>query len=196
MLIMGVSVVSALSLTGAEKGLMVVHRKDAGTWVLEWQGKVYRCAVGRSGVAKAGEKREGDGKTPTGTYALRGLYYRPDKVDQQQLPASLKPTVLATDDGWCDQPGDPAYNRFVKLPYEARHEDLWRGKDDLYDLILPIGYNDDPVVSGMGSAIFLHVASSNYGTTAGCVALSKHDLLEVLRSVRTGCRIRIESSTP
>lgn len=187
---------SVLPLAGADKDLMVVHRKDAETWVLEWRGKTYRCAVGKNGVAAEGQKREGDGKTPSGTYVLRGLYYRPDKVDPRKLPASLKPTALTLNDGWCDEPKAPEYNRFVQLPFAPSHEDLWRKNDDLYDLILPLGYNDDPVVPGLGSAIFMHVARSNYGGTAGCVVLAKQDLLEVLRTVEPGCRIRIEFDKP
>ncbi|HPS67849.1 MAG TPA: L,D-transpeptidase family protein [Holophaga sp.] len=183
---------SVLPMAGADKDLMVVHRKDAQTWVLEWRGKTYRCAVGKNGVAVPGEKREGDGKSPCGTYVLRGLYYRPDKIDRQKLPAALKPVALTVEDGWCDEPGAPEYNKFVKLPFAPSHEELWRKNDDLYDLILPLGYNDDPVVPGKGSAIFMHVARPNYGGTAGCVVLAKQDLLEVLRTVEPGCRIRIE----
>jgi L,D-peptidoglycan transpeptidase YkuD (ErfK/YbiS/YcfS/YnhG family) len=194
--IMGMSLVSALGLNGADPGVMLVHRADSGTWVLEWQGKAYRCAVGRSGVAREGGKREGDGKTPAGTFALRRLYYRPDKVDGQRIPPALNPTALTPDDGWCDQPDAVDYNRFVQLPCQASHEELWRMQDDLYDLVVPIGYNDAPAVPGLGSAIFLHVASSGYGATAGCVALSKPDLLEVLQSVQAGCRIRIVFARP
>jgi L,D-peptidoglycan transpeptidase YkuD (ErfK/YbiS/YcfS/YnhG family) len=194
--IMAALLISALSLTAADNNLMVVHRQAPGSWTLEWRGKVYRCAVGRNGIAQAGDKREGDGKTPSGTYALRRLYFRPDKVDQDRLPASLRPLALTPSDGWCDQPDSPDYNRFVLLPFAASHEELWRGKDDLYDLIVPLGYNDDPVVPGLGSAIFLHVASARYGPTAGCVALSKQDLLEVLQTVATGCRMRIDPERP
>ncbi len=187
---------SALSLIGSEAGLMVVHPQASGTWVLEWRGNQYRCAVGRNGIAREGEKREGDGKTPSGTYALRRPYFRPDKVDRASLPAALKPIALTMNDGWCDAPGDPDYNRFVQLPFAASHEDLWRKDDDLYDLIVPLGYNDDPVIPGLGSAIFMHVARSNYGPTAGCVALSKQDLLEVLSTVGTGCRVCITAESP
>ena len=189
---MTVLMFSGLSLIGSDTGLMVVHRQDPGTWVLEWRGKIYRCAVGRSGIAKEGEKREGDGKTPSGTFPLRGLYFRPDKVDRVRLPVALKPIALSPSAGWCDESGDPNYNRFVQLPYAASHEELWRNQDDLYDLILPLGFNDAPVIPGLGSAIFLHVARSNFRPTAGCVALSKQDLLEVIQTVGAGCRMRIE----
>ena len=65
--------------------------------------------------------------------------------------------AIRKDDGWCDAPDDPNYNRLVKLPYPASAETMWR-EDHLYDLVAVLGYNDDPVVPGKGSAIFLHLA--------------------------------------
>ena len=86
---------------------------------------------------------------------------------------------LTPSDGWCDDPGDPQYNRLVQLPYAGRHEDLWRA-DALYDIVVVIGHNDAPVVVGMGSAVFMHLARADYRPTEGCVALARQDLLEVL----------------
>ena len=177
-----------LGATGPD--LLQVHRRDS-SWVLAWRGKVYRCAVGRNGVAKEGEKREGDGRTPSGTFPLRSLYYRPDRIAREALPARLEPIALSPGDGWCDEPSDPRYNRPVQLPYAASHEELWRRKDGLYDLILVVGYNDDPVIPGRGSAIFVHVARAGYAPTAGCVALSREDLMEILASLEPQSRIRI-----
>jgi L,D-peptidoglycan transpeptidase YkuD (ErfK/YbiS/YcfS/YnhG family) len=137
----------------------------------------FRCALGKSGVAAMGAKREGDGATPAGLWPLRRLFYRPDRLSapRTRLPtAALKPA-----DGWCDAPGDPTYNQLVTLPYPASAEHLWRD-DDVYDLIVVLGYNDAPVVPGRGSAIFLHVARPDYSPTEGCVALARADLLEVL----------------
>ncbi len=143
-------------------------------------GQVFRCALGRSGVKPAEEKREGDGFTPAGTYALRRVYYRADRLEKPlcQLPVQ----VLTPADGWCDAPDDANYNRFVLLPYSASHEELWR-EDKLYDVIVEIGHNDDPVVPYLGSAIFMHVARDNYGPTGGCISLSLNDLLAVLGQV-------------
>jgi L,D-peptidoglycan transpeptidase YkuD (ErfK/YbiS/YcfS/YnhG family) len=69
----------------------------------------------------------------------------------------------------------------VTLPYDASHEALWRS-DGLYDVIGVLGWNDAPVERGRGSAIFLHVARSDYAPTLGCIALSLGDLLLVLRT--------------
>ena len=87
---------------------------------------------------------------------------------------------IAQGDGWCDDPTDPRYNRPVQLPYPASAERMWR-PDRIYDIVVVLGHNDDPVVSGLGSAIFMHLADPDYGATAGCIALSLSDLIDVLR---------------
>ena len=67
---------------------------------------------------------------------------------------------------------------------------MWRD-DSLYDLVAVVGFNDDPVVPGKGSAIFLHLARPDYSPTAGCVALGEADLRAALRQLKPGDRIRI-----
>jgi L,D-peptidoglycan transpeptidase YkuD (ErfK/YbiS/YcfS/YnhG family) len=97
---------------------------------------------------------------------------------------------LAEDDGWCDAPDDPAYNQPVRLPYPASAERLWCD-DRVYDLIVVLGYNDDPVVPGAGSAIFLHLARPDYAPTQGCIALAATDLLHLLSLARPGDALRV-----
>ena len=148
--------------------------------------KRYRCALGRGGVQA--EKMEGDGVTPSGRYPLRRLLYRADRLTR---PVSkLAMAEIRPDDGWCDAPADPAYNRPVNLPYRASTESMWR-EDSLYDLVLILGHNDDPIVPGAGSAIFMHVASPEYGPTEGCVALARDDLLELLSDLDNNSEIKI-----
>ena len=143
--------------------------------MLSFGGKSYRCAVGKSGFSA--DKKEGDGATPIGAYPLRECWYRADKIAAPVT--SLPLTVIRQDDGWCDAPNHPLYNRAVKRPFAASHEHLWR-EDDVYDIVIPLGYNDAPVAPGKGSAIFLHVAKPGYVPTEGCVALARADLLELL----------------
>jgi L,D-peptidoglycan transpeptidase YkuD (ErfK/YbiS/YcfS/YnhG family) len=140
--------------------------------------KTYRCALGAGGVRRY--KVEGDGATPAGSYPLRRLFYRPDRL---RAPETGLPTQQLTPaDGWCDDPHDPNYNRLVKRPFWRGHEVMWRG-DHLYDLIVEVGYNDTPPVPGRGSAIFVHLARPDYSPTAGCVAFSRDDLLAVLKKL-------------
>ena len=152
----------------------------SATGELQWDSRTYRCALGRGGVRA--DKREGDGATPVGQFPLRRVLYRPDRLSAPTTRLPVAP--LAPDDGWCDDPADPQYNRPVRLPYAGRHEELWRA-DAIYDVIVVIGHNDAPVVAGMGSAIFMHLASADYRPTQGCVALARPDLLDVLAGVGT-----------
>jgi L,D-peptidoglycan transpeptidase YkuD (ErfK/YbiS/YcfS/YnhG family) len=94
-------------------------------------------------------------------------------------------------DGWCDDPASASYNRAVRLPFAASHERLWRD-DSLYDLILVIGHNDDPVRPDLGSAVFVHIAHDDYRPTAGCVAFAREDLVEILAQAKPGDWVAIE----
>jgi L,D-peptidoglycan transpeptidase YkuD (ErfK/YbiS/YcfS/YnhG family) len=152
-------------------------------WAL-WDGVRLRCAVGRGGIRTG--KREGDGATPAGSWPMRRLLYRPDRIAAPATRLAADP--LTQEDGWCDDPDDPLYNRPVRLPYRARAERLWR-EDAIYDLIVPLGYNDDPAVPGAGSAIFLHVARPDYAPTEGCIALAQPDLLRVLAAADAAARV-------
>jgi len=144
---------------------------------LTWQGRPFRCVLGKGGVRA--EKREGDGATPIGRWRLRALLYRPDRLAPPKT--GLIARALAPDDGWCDDPADPNYNRQVKTPFAASHERLWRD-DHVYDVIVVLGHNDAPPVAGMGSAIFMHVARPDGAPTEGCVTLALEDLLTILET--------------
>lgn len=154
----------------------------------EGEGLLFRCALGNGGALAAQQKREGDGASPIGAWPVRRVYYRPDKGP---APETGVPVVaLRPQDGWCDDPAEPDYNRMVALPFPGSHERLWRA-DPVYDLVVELGYNDDPVVPGRGSAIFLHIAREGYPPTEGCVALAEVDLRDVLKRLGGGSVIEI-----
>ena len=153
-----------------------------------WGGRRWPCAIGPAGIAA--EKREGDGATPAGRFAIRRLLYRPDRLPPPLTGLSLLP--LSPLDGWCDDPKHPDYNRRVRLPHPASCEKMWRD-DACYDLVIPLGYNDDPVVPGKGSAIFLHVARPDYSPTGGCIAIAKPDLLAMLATAGPGDCVAVET---
>jgi L,D-peptidoglycan transpeptidase YkuD (ErfK/YbiS/YcfS/YnhG family) len=100
--------------------------------------------------------------------------------------------ALGLADGWCDDPADVRYNRSVTLPYRASAERLWR-LDHLYDLIVVLGHNDEPVVAGDGSAIFLHLAAEDYAPTQGCIALSRPDLTALLSLACPGDALTVQA---
>ena len=156
--------------------------------VLSWPGGSARAACGKAGVVA--DKREGDHASPAGTFPLLRAFYRPDRLAAPKTALPL--AALTPQDGWCDDPADPNYNRPVALPYPASHEDLWRD-DGLYDVIVVIGYNTAPVVPGKGSAIFLHCASPDFAGTEGCIAITRETLVEVLALLGPGSTIAIRA---
>lgn len=147
-----------------------------------------RCALGPAGVVAAADKREGDGASPEGVWPMRRVLYRPDRLGPPRTGLPTQP--IAVNDGWCDAPGDPAYNRPVTLPYPASAERMWRD-DGVYDIVVILGHNDDPPVPGRGSAIFLHIARADYRPTEGCVALAREDLLDLLACASPGDAVAI-----
>jgi L,D-peptidoglycan transpeptidase YkuD (ErfK/YbiS/YcfS/YnhG family) len=146
------------------------------------------CALGARGCRA--RKREGDAATPIGRWRVREVLYRADRLLRPRtgLPArALRPW-----DGWCDAVGDRNYNRWVRHPYAASAEKLWRS-DSLYDLIVTLDHNACPRVQGHGSAIFLHVAGPGYRATAGCIAMQRPHLLRLLARLRRGRSILVRA---
>lgn len=150
------------------------HSRATLGWA-ELNGRRFRCALGRSGIVS--DKREGDGGTPIGSFALRRLFVRADKGRAPKAPVPV--TITAEDDGWCDAPEHPHYNKAIKLPFSASHEKMWR-EDHVYDLVLVIGHNDNPPLPFKGSAVFVHLAHTDYRPTEGCIAFSRADLETIL----------------
>ena len=151
--------------------------RDSDGYRLAAEHHSARCLVGKSGLIAANDKREGDMATPVGDWPLRRVYYRPDRVE---LPATSLPAMALTPSmGWCDDPEDENYNLPVDLPYGASHERLWRD-DGLYDFIVVLGHNDSPPEPFRGSAIFLHLREPDTRHTAGCVAVTKEDMITLL----------------
>lgn len=146
--------------------------------LLRVAGRDVRCVMGEGGISAT--KQEGDGATPSGLLRLRRVLYRADRLPPPAC-GELPREPIAPDDGWCDDITHPDYNRPVRLPHPGRHERLWRD-DRVYDLLAVLGYNDDPVQAGRGSAIFLHVARPDEGPTRGCLALHLEDLRWALAS--------------
>jgi L,D-peptidoglycan transpeptidase YkuD (ErfK/YbiS/YcfS/YnhG family) len=170
------------------RDLIVVPDNRSTGWA-SFCGRNWRCALGATGVRI--DKREGDGATPAGRFALRRVLYRADRIARPVCGLPL--AALTPSDGWCDDPADVAYNRAVTLPYPASCERLWRS-DTVYDLIVVLGHNDNPPVSGAGSAIFIHCARPDFGPTEGCVAFAADDLLTLLGQIDPDSRIDIRTA--
>lgn len=134
------------------------------------------CRIGRTGIRH--DKREGDGATPAAVLRPVRGFWRADKRRRPVTGLPMRP--LKAGDGWCETPGDRAYNRLVKKPYGASHEDMKRA-DDLYDIVVELDWNRIPRRQGRGSAIFLHLTRPEGGPTAGCLALPKSRLDLLMR---------------
>lgn len=163
----------------------LVLKKRSYLW---WGETLLPCTWGRGGIRE--DKKEGDGATPIGTFPFRKVFYRADRLATPKTCLSLTPLTLQ--DGWCDDIADPAYNKHIQKPYEGRHEDLWR-IDHVYDIILIVGHNDDPVIKGKGSAIFVHLRRPEGTPTDGCVALDLPDLLKILAEATPQSCLIVES---
>jgi L,D-peptidoglycan transpeptidase YkuD (ErfK/YbiS/YcfS/YnhG family) len=169
---------------------IIVETKSmtATAGILKAGPHVFDCTLGRAGVIAAADKKEGDGKTPLGTFPLRCLLYRADRVPKPET--GLKTEVLTAETGWCEDPAHPDYNKKITLPHPAVHDRMAR-EDHLYDYTVVLGYNDAPAVAGRGSAIFMHLARPDFTPTAGCVGLKKEDLLTVLKLCGAAAQITI-----
>ncbi len=152
--------------------------------------------TGKAGFINESKGREGDHKTPLGRYRLRFGLYRADRLPSpppvhKANPLCFRP--LRPDDAWCDDSQNPAYNRFIKRPFTASHEALWR-QDGAYDIIIVISHNDSPPAPGLGSAIFLHIAQPDDRQTLGCVALTPDHICAVLPHLQRGMEINLTAN--
>tara|TARA_B100001027_G_C16256875_1_gene327410 strand:- start:911 stop:1411 length:501 start_codon:yes stop_codon:yes gene_type:complete len=147
-----------------------------------------KCAVGKRGIDY--KKREGDLITPKGEYKIKYILYRKDRI--KKIQSKIKKIVIKKNMGWCDDPKSKQYNKLVKLPFKYKFEKLHR-KENIYDIILVLNYNMNPVIRNRGSAIFIHIAKNNYEKTKGCVAIKKVYLLKILKELKTNSGVKIES---
>ena len=137
----------------------------------------WTARVGYNGIARPGKKREGDGRTPSGTYGFSFFFgVQPDKG------FSFSFRHAYSYDFWDDDPASARYNEWVN----ARKHSAGAAPEAMhqvpaYDYAAVIAYNTRRT-PGLGSAIFLHVGTGT--ATAGCVSLPRAELLKVLHWMR------------
>ena len=153
---------------------------------LYFQKYKLRCSIGKRGISI--RKKEGDKRTPKGEFKLRYILYRKDRVFD--LQTTLKKIKIDKKMGWCDDPKSSYYNKIIKYPFKYSSEKLWR-KDNIYDIIIIIDYNLNPVIKNKGSAIFLHIAKRNYQSTDGCIAVNKKNIKLLLSKINKKTKIKI-----
>jgi len=162
---------------------MLINLRNKDT--LEIDEFKFKCSIGKNGLKK--KKIEGDKSTPIGLFDLGLLYYRPDRVPRPQT--LIKTKIIKKDTAWCDDPSSKFYNKEITINKSINYEKFYR-KDCTYDIILVVKYNYKQVVSGLGSAIFIHL-TKDYKPTAGCIALKKKDFLILLKILNKKNRLKI-----
>lgn len=163
------------------QALVFIDEKNIPHGIMRFATREFDIRCGKGGAIVESEKREGDMKTPYGQYKLKQVFYRADKVEKPQT--ILPVTEITKDMGWCDDVNDPQYNRLIRKPYDASHEDMYRPDDDIYDIVVEITHNDNPPVPGHGSAVFLHLMRPAKTGTAGCLAFTHENLRYLLDNV-------------
>jgi len=147
-----------------------------------------KCAIGKRGIGY--KKKEGDLITPKGKYRIKYILYRKDRI--KRIQTKIKKIIIKKNMAWCDDPNSKHYNKLIKLPSTFNYEKLYR-KENVYDIILVLNYNMNPIIKHKGSAIFIHVARNNYKKTEGCVALKKTHFLKVLKELNNNTTVKIET---
>lgn len=148
--------------------------------------------VGRNGIAPPFEKREGDGRTPSGMFPLSQAFgYLPG------FKGRIPYRQVDTQDLWVDDVQSPDYNRWVWRGEigAASFEELLR-PDPLYTYALVLDYNSAPVLRDLGSAIFMHVEREAGAATAGCVSLPEKELVQVMEWLDPGDQPQLLVATP
>lgn len=153
--------------------------------LLKYDNLKFKCTIGKSGIGE--KKREGDNITPIGVYKIINVFYRKDRISKINL--KLKPTQIKKNMGWCDDFKSKKYNQLVKIPNKFSHEKLYRN-DNLYDVILVLNYNSNPIIKKKGSAIFIHI-SKDKKKTKGCIGLKKNEILLLSNVIKKNQKVRI-----
>ena len=147
-----------------------------------------KCAVGKRGISN--KRREGDFITPKGKFKIKYILYRKDRI--KRIQSKIKKIIIKKDLGWCDDPLSKDYNKLIKIPSEYNYEKRYK-KDNVYDIILVLNYNMNPIVKNKGSAIFIYVTKANYNKTEGCVAIKRDHLLKIIKLLKKNTTVKIES---
>ena len=145
----------------------------------------FKCSVGKKGISTY--KKEGDLRTPKGTFSLGSLFYRKDKFPE--INTKLKKIPIKKNMGWCNDVSSKLYNKLIKTNIKFKHEKMFR-RDGKYDLVILINYNTKNIIQNKGSAIFIHL-TKNYKKTEGCIVLKKKDLLILLKLINKKTKIKI-----
>ena len=153
---------------------------------LTYKNYKLKCALGKRGIGC--KKKEGDLITPVGKYKIKYILYRKDRI--KKIYSKIRTIVIKKNMAWCNDPESKDYNKLIKLPSDFTFEKLYK-KENIYDIVLVLDYNMNPIIKNKGSAIFIHVAKKNYKKTEGCMALRKIHLLKIIKLLESNTKVKI-----
>jgi len=165
---------------------------------LIFQKRVCYCQIGSNGIVSKYKKKEGDKSTPRGTWKLKKIYLRREEIFKLKINKIFqkKTIIIKNNDLWCDDPNSKLYNKFYKNKKNNKnlnfsYENLYRA-DDVYNFIIELSFNTQPILRGKGSAIFIHCSFSDLRPTAGCVAMNKNSLKFLISNLQKNNSIYIQ----
>ena len=152
------------------------------------KGEKIRCAIGFNGLTE--NKQEGDLCTPVGIFHVDKIYYRVDRLNSMKF--IIDSSIINKNDGWCDDQTSDLYNQYIQFPFQESAEHLYR-EDHIYDILCVLNYNTSPIIPGLGSAIFLHIAKPGFLGTEGCIAIEREPLIEIATNLTANSTIEIKN---
>jgi L,D-peptidoglycan transpeptidase YkuD (ErfK/YbiS/YcfS/YnhG family) len=161
--------------------LIILKNKDT----LVCDNFEFKCSIGQRGSTF--KKKEGDKKTPKGSFSIGPLFIRKDRNNVPKT--KLKIIKINKNMGWCDDENHQKYNQLIDINKNIKCEKLFR-RDYKYDFFMPIKYNTSKPKKNKGSAIFLHL-TKDYKKTLGCIALKKKDFLILIKLIDKKTKIKI-----
>jgi L,D-peptidoglycan transpeptidase YkuD (ErfK/YbiS/YcfS/YnhG family) len=180
-------IIDSLKIKESSQALIVTNNcsssYSANVYALEkkdnkWEkvGDAIEGVIGKNGFADPGEKREGDGKSPSGIFRLK-MAFGYDESIRTKMPYRQ----ASSEDLWIDDVNAVDYNHWVKKEdTQAASYEKMKRDDNLYKYGIVVEYNTNPVIKGYGSAIFIHVWGGENTATGGCVAVAEDNLIRIL----------------
>jgi len=181
------TIMNSFKISGSSQALLATNNCPSSSAIIiyslekkdgQWRKftESFGGVIGRNGFAEPAEKREGDGKSPSGIFPLKTAFGYDEAIRTKMPYRQALP-----DDLWVDDVNAADYNRWVKKSdTKANSYENMKRDDDLYKYGLVIEYNTNPVIPGHGSAIFLHVWKGDGSSTSGCVATSEDNVVKIL----------------
>lgn len=169
---------------GSEADFTMHERDEDGNWHVLVSAP---AIIGKNGLGKT---QVGDRKTPQGVYTLGFAF-----GISEDPGCRIAYHRVSEYDYWS---GDQRYryNEMVDIrDYPALNVDACEHLIDMepgYRYCLNIGYNPEGVPDA-GAALFLHCRNPEKDSTAGCVAIPEEDMVTVMRSIKPGCVIVIDT---